>query len=179
MESAGPRVDIALDSQCLTYLIDALEGVGPPTDALAEQRIALVRTYLYTQGTLWITPTVEREFKLIRDRAKRDRHVSWTNTIFGVRRLNDAAAITRRAAKLSVLHGGERDCLIVAEAEDIRAGTLLTFDADLERRLAPSAELLLARPAPFWASLGVVRGATPNKVPSSDNPLADQDWWRW
>ncbi len=44
--------EIGLDSQCLSYFIDALEGVAALTDALAEQKVALVR--LYTPGTLWI-----------------------------------------------------------------------------------------------------------------------------
>jgi hypothetical protein len=48
---------IGLDSQRLSYLIDALEGVAPPTDGLAEQKVALVQLYLYTPCTLWVTPT--------------------------------------------------------------------------------------------------------------------------
>ncbi len=50
--------EIGLDSQCLTYLISALEGVAAPSDSLAEQKVALVRLYLYTPGTVWVTPTV-------------------------------------------------------------------------------------------------------------------------
>jgi hypothetical protein len=58
---------IGLDSQCLSYLIDALEGVPPPADDHAEQKVALVRLYLYSPRTLWVTPAVEREFSRIRD----------------------------------------------------------------------------------------------------------------
>jgi hypothetical protein len=49
--------EIGLDSQCLTYLISALENVAAPTDRLAEQKVSLVRLYLYTPGTVWVTPT--------------------------------------------------------------------------------------------------------------------------
>ena len=49
---------IGLDSNCLSYVIQALEGVSRPTDALADQKIALVRLYIYTPGTLWTLPTV-------------------------------------------------------------------------------------------------------------------------
>ena len=34
--------EIGLDSQCLSYLIDTLEGVVAPADRLAEQRVVLV-----------------------------------------------------------------------------------------------------------------------------------------
>ena len=36
--------EIGLDSNCLSYVIDALEGVSEPTDNLAAQRVALVRS---------------------------------------------------------------------------------------------------------------------------------------
>jgi hypothetical protein len=46
-------------------------------------------------------------------------------------------------------------------------------------RLSNHARLLLTEPAAFWASLGIPRGATPDKVPTLGNPLADETWWRW
>ena len=42
--------EIGLDTNCLTYLLTALEGIVAPTDGLAEQKVALVRLYLYTPG---------------------------------------------------------------------------------------------------------------------------------
>ena len=38
--------DVGLDSNCLSYVIQAMEGVTEPRDDLAEQKVALVRLYL-------------------------------------------------------------------------------------------------------------------------------------
>lgn len=45
--------DVGLDSNCLSYVIQSMEGVTEPKGDLAEQKVALVRLYLYTPGTLW------------------------------------------------------------------------------------------------------------------------------
>jgi hypothetical protein len=176
MKSAA---EIGLDSQCLSYLLDAFEGVGPPTGDLAEQKLALVRLFLYTPGTLWITPTVEREFLRIRDPKRRSNHVSWTNVHFGVRPISDPDAVRRRALHLADLHPDEDDCLVLAEAEQIGLSTLLSFDFDFVRRLSPGTELALTRPAHFWESLAVAKDSRPDKVPAAGNPLGQQTWWRW
>jgi predicted nucleic acid-binding protein len=121
---------IGLDSQCLTYLISALEGVAAPTDSLAEQKVALVRLYLYTPGTLWVTPTVEREFLRIRNEERRATHVSWTSVLFGVRLITDVARVEQRAASLQQVHPDIDDRTVLAEAEDIGFATLASFDTD-------------------------------------------------
>jgi hypothetical protein len=54
--------------------LEALEGVAEPMDDLAEQKVALVRLYLYTPGTLWTMPTVKEEFSRIADPARRAKH---------------------------------------------------------------------------------------------------------
>ena len=66
--------ELGLDSNCLSYVIDALEGVAEPTDDLATQKIALVRFYLYTPGTLWTMTMVKQEFSRIPDLARRASH---------------------------------------------------------------------------------------------------------
>jgi hypothetical protein len=170
--------EIGLDSQCLSYLIDALEGIGAPTDNLAEQKVALVRLYLYTPGTLWVTPTVEREFLRIRNEARRASHVSWTSVLFGVRPLTDGVRAEERAADLAPLHADVDDRMGLAEAEDIGFTTLLSFDSDFVKHLGAHADLLLTRPAAYWESLAISKGTTPNKVPAYGNPLANEAWWR-
>jgi PIN domain nuclease of toxin-antitoxin system len=171
--------EIGLDSQCLTYLISTLEGVASPTDNLAEQKVALVRLYLYTPGTVWVTPTVQREFLRIRDEAHRTSHVNWTSVLFGVRPLNSAAAVERRAASLEAFHADPDDRLVLAESEDIGFATLLSCDTRFVNRLSKQARLALTQPAACWASLGIPKGATPDKVPGFGNPLAAETWWRW
>jgi predicted nucleic acid-binding protein len=171
--------EIGLDSQCLSYLLDALEGVAAPTDALAEQKIALVRLYLYTPGTLWVTPTVRTEFSRIRDPARRGIHENWTSVLFGVRPLSSPDAVERRAAELVKHHGDADDRRILAEAEDVGFATLLTFDNDFVKHLSSRTRLNLIRPAQLWATLAISNGAPPQKVPTLANPLASETWWRW
>jgi hypothetical protein len=95
--------ELGLDSNCLSYVIEAMEGVAEPTDDLAEQKLALVRLYIYTPGTLWTMPRVKEEFSRILEPVRRARHESWTNVLFGVRPLNKPEAVTERAAELEKL----------------------------------------------------------------------------
>jgi hypothetical protein len=171
--------ELALDSNCLSYVIEALEGVAEPTDELAEQKVALVRLYLYTPGTLWTLPKVKEEFSRITDPVRRARHESWTNVLFGVRPLNRPEAVKRRAADLERLHADHDDRMVLAEAEDIGFSALLTFDTRFVKRLAAHTRLNLTTPATFWQTLGVPKGASPHHLPSHGNPLADETWWRW
>ena len=61
---------VGLDSQCFSYLLDALEGVSEPTDALADERKALVRTYFYSPGTFSLLPQVRAECDRITTRGR-------------------------------------------------------------------------------------------------------------
>ncbi len=171
--------EITLDSNCLSFLIAALEGIARPTDNLTDEKIALVRIYLYTSGTLWVTPTVKREFERIKDAAKKGRHQRWTSSNFGVRPVNDPSAIKRRGTNLKRFHPGKNDRTVLAEAEDIGFATLLSFDQKFVKRLAPHARLTLTTPGEFWISLAIPKGAEPNKEPTPDNPLSMQQWWQW
>ncbi|MDQ3831011.1 MAG: hypothetical protein M3361_17280 [Candidatus Tectomicrobia bacterium] len=38
----------------MSYIIDVMQGIEEPKDNLAAEKIALFRTYLYTEGTLFI-----------------------------------------------------------------------------------------------------------------------------
>ncbi len=71
-----PATEIGLDSQCLSFLIDAFIGVSAPSDALAEEKLALARISLYTPGTLWVTPTVVSECTRIRHEDRKSLHES-------------------------------------------------------------------------------------------------------
>ena len=123
--------------------------------------------------------TVEREFLRIREEVRRASHVSWTSVLFGVRPLSDAGAVETRAASMEPYHPDADDRLVLAEAEDIGFATLVSFDTKMVNRLSKHARLLLTQPAEYWASLGIPRGATPDKVPAFGNPLAGETWWRW
>ncbi len=171
--------EITLDSNCLSFLIAALEGIARPTDNLADQKIALVRLYLYTPGTLWVTPTVKREFERIKDAARKGSHQRWTSANFGVHPVNDPRVIKRRATNLARFHKGKNDRMVLAEAEDVGFATLLSFDSRFVKHLASHTRLTLTTPAQLWKDLAIPKGAPPVKEPTPDNPLSKEQWWRW
>jgi len=178
MTSSPP--EICLDSQCVSYVIDALKDLVEPTDKLAEQKIALVRSYFYIAGTFWTTPTVVREVEAIRNPERKAEHDSWRGFNFPAGQPNDPEAVKRRADELETFHAGINDRLILAEAEDIGFSTLLSFDGDFVKHLGNQARrLTLTTPAAFWESRAIPRGAPRKTEPTYDNPLAGQTWWRW
>lgn len=169
---------VGLDSQCYTYLIDAMSDVHEPSDSLADQRMALFRIFLYREECLFVMPTVKKEFEAISNIARAEKHDNWM-TLFPETQLVDAARVARRASELSLFHSGIADCRIVAEAEDGSLDTLLTFDDNLIARLETRTPVRLLRPADYWKLLSVPRGATPATSPRNDNPMARVTWWRW
>ena len=162
--------------------MEAIEpGYDPAADkpTLADQRLAMVRSYLYGRVQFWVMPTVETEYNRIRDPDRHLRHqrAAWTL-------LHDAPirvskdAIARRASELRLFHSGTADCHIVAEAELAGLADLVTFDSDLIDHLTGHTRLALTTPSAFWRSLGIGPGATPVLLPHASNPLAHVDWWR-
>lgn len=176
MTSRAPEV--GLDSNCLSYVIDAIAGQVQPNGDLEAECVALVRIYLYgIDDTLWITPTVRTELEAIRDAQRRTLHASWASTIFGVFPLNDLDRVEVRAARLAQFHDAN-DARIVAEAEDIGLRVLLTRDRDLVTNLGDHTAVHLRMPSEYWAELSIPVGAEPRRVPAKENPLAAQSWWR-
>jgi hypothetical protein len=169
---------IGLDSNCYTFLIDAMASPSEPKDALAGQRVALFRVFLYRSGGLFLTPTVRKEFEAIRSPERAEHHQSWT-TLFPETQPVDQAAIDARTIVLGRFHGDPGDCRIVAEAEDARLKGVLTFDSAFIDHLTSQTAVKLQRPLEFWNSLSIAKGATPTTVPRDDNPLSQETWWRW
>jgi len=181
---------IAADSQCFSYLFDAIEGVAEPTGPLAEQQRALLRCYLYQPGTLYATPKVIDECSEIRNISRREMHTSYFSSLFDVVDAHDERQTLAILGGLLGHHSGQADCRIVAEAIVGGADVLLTYDSDLIAGLAShSGSLRVLRPADYWSELALPRGAKPYKVPHpggqvagkllEPNPLAAQFWWRW
>jgi hypothetical protein len=173
------RVQIGIDSQCLSYVIDAFAGISPPTDALAIQKLALVRLFFYLPGTLWVTPTVTVECAGIRNVDRAELHESFIRVLFGEMPLRDSSSVNSRTEFLKQHHTGENDCSIVAEAEDVGHSVLLSFDSTLVRRLTPYTTVKLTEPYQYWEELSLPRGAKADKVPHFTNPLLSENWWRW
>jgi len=169
---------VGLDSQCYTYLIDAMSNTLEPSDKLAAERIALFRALLYRPGGLFLTPTVRREFEAIPSACRAAHHVSWA-VLFPETQPIDQPAIDRRAVQLGQYHNDFGDCCILAEAEDSGLNGLLTFDKDFISHLSSHTCLTLQKPVDFWNWLDVQKGATPVTIPTTDNPQSGATWWRW
>jgi len=171
---------IRLDSQCVSYLIDAMQSVEEPSGDLAAEKVALFRTYLYTPGTLFVTRTVVDECAPIRDVQRRDLHDSYIKVLIGEWQLEDEQSIRLRAKVLESHHRGKLDCRILAEAEEARFSALLSFDRQFVTHLSDfTIGVQLTDPSSYWVKLGICAGAKPDKIPHSMNPLANEDWWRW
>ena len=175
---------IALDSNAMTYWIDAMSSVtGPPADPCGLEKIALARIFFWMpdQSGFNLTPTVEAEYRAIRDRAKLDDHASWALVMLSpVRPVPDTVEVEARAIELAKFHKGANDCRIVAECELTEIVTLLTCAPPLLSNLSAEARgAQLCRPTEYWARMSVKRGTRPIRFPHETNPISRCDWWRW
>lgn len=176
--------NIGIDSNTLTLLIEAVDPVyDPSADSLqlAEEKKALLRAFLYKGIAYHVGPTVEAEYKRIRNNVKYQAHVSFCAVLLleGPWQL-DSSSIKQRAQALSGYHSGQKDCYILAEAEEMRLDALLTNDNGFLKHLGPvSKSLTVVRPSQFWASLGVPKGVAAAWCPSDSNPLLQKTWWHW
>jgi hypothetical protein len=170
---------VGVDSNCLSFLIDALEGIEKPTDALADQKIALARIFFYGVP-LFTTRTVKNECEDIPDPVRRAKHHSWIMTHFGTLPIRvPPEEIARRAERLHVSHRKPKDCTVLAEAEVTHLAVLLTYDDKFVRRLDGKSNVLLMKPLPYWESLNIEKGTKPRWEPDYVNPLVHQSWWLW
>jgi hypothetical protein len=177
----GNDARVALDSNCLSYLIDALSQGHEPTqdDPLREQRLALVRIMLYDEWGLYVTPMTVIECERIRSLARAQLHDSWLSSIFSELQPLDRPAIEARTLELLAHHPDADDCRVVAECEGAGIRVLLTYDYDLIENLGSRTSVRLLRPVEYWTDLKVERGAAPQSMPAHGNPLASAIWWRW
>ena len=178
VRSMRKQIHVGLDSQCYTYLIDAMAGLDEPTDDIADQRIALFRILLYREGGLYISPTVRAEYQRIRDAARAEFHENWT-TLFPETQPINRSRIDDRTKEFLASHSDAGDCRILAEAEDAGLSVLLSFDSKFIAHLRSKTLVSIVRPLDFWTSLNIPRGANPVMAPRFDNPMAAQSWWRW
>ena len=185
MASRNPYV--GLDSQSLSYLLDAVAGISEPIDVLQLEKKALVRSWFYKPGdfSFILTETVVSEVSKISNIERREFHESFIRTLFLDYPVRDINAVQARAEEFQKYHVGFSDCLILAEAEDIGLDILITYDHDFWRRLQNvSHTTKIMKPNDYWLQLGIPKGATPTTVPYNPNPedanpLSFQQWWRW
>jgi len=175
-----PEDSVGLDTQCLTYLIDAMQAVEEPTDTLAEERKALIRIFFYTPGTFYVSETVLDEVARIRGTDRRALHDNYVLVLFNDPPIVDQVTVNVRVEHLLGVHPHKNDCRILAEAEDLGLNVLLSYDRRFLSRLGKySNSVDLCEPSRYWRSLDICRGAKPKWAPHPKNPLSKQDWWKW
>ena len=171
---------VGLDSQCLSYLIDAVAGVAEPIDPLAEERKALIRIWWYTPETFYVSEAVLGETAKICDVDRGALHKGFVNVLFLDLPVRDKNKVQTRSKQFELKHSGILDCRILAEAEDLGLDVLLTYDDKFHRRLGRASPVVqLLTPFSHWSSLGIPKGAKPVTEPHPTNPLSKERWWRW
>lgn len=174
---------VCIDSNAVTYLLEAMATGKQPIDNLAAEKISLLRTYLYRDGTFCISPTVRAEYSKIRDDVRRKYHTDLGDFLLDDTVKPDSRVLEIRTSELARFHRGRRklnDCRIVAEAELGGCKCLLTFDESLLKNLkCHTRGINLSTPSAFWSSLKVPQGSSPVKCPRPTNPLSKESWWIW
>lgn len=175
---------VAIDSNCLSYLVIAMFSGEKPTGNQSEEKIALLRIWLYRGMPFRVPPTVKSEYERIRDRQYREWHNSTYMALLEDVILScDAEVLESHVQEYSAIHPGRKqkiDCQIVAEAELGRCDYLLTYDYDLLAHLkGRTHRIALMTPTEFWNALDIPYGADPGITPHPTNPLSNQSWWVW
>jgi rRNA-processing protein FCF1 len=171
---------VGLDSQCLSYLVDCIEGISEPTGRLAGEKKSLLRSWWYVPGTFTIPETVISEVAKIQNIDRRKFHENFFQTLFLDYPVRDLAAVQARAKQFEVYHPDPCDCRILAEAEELHLDYVLTYDRKFLKRLSTvSSTTKLSKPSSYWISLGIPKGAKTVTEPSPTNPLSKETWWRW
>lgn len=164
----------------MTYLVKAMSEVCQPVGDVAEEKIALLRIYLYRDDTLYISPTVRAEYEKIQEEARKHYHHNADEVVLGNTLDADQTRIDSRADEYFALHPKRNDCRILAESELGGADILLTYDTDFLKRLKGKAhKVKLFTPSELWSQLQIPKGTSPAKSPAPSNPLAKESWWVW
>lgn len=173
---------VAIDSNALTYLIDAMKpDYMPLSDGpdLGLERISMLRIFLYGGLSFYVLPQVMYEYQQIPEIEKRDIH-QFTVDILLIETPMESCSnkVSQRKGELLLTHPKDKDCQILAEAEILGISTLLTRDTNFIKRLASCTSVRILRPSKFWKSLNVVPGSEPIYGPTESNPLFGKTWWK-
>ena len=173
---------VALDSNSLTYLIEAMDPHYDPCfddSALAQERISMLRAHLYVGIVFHVLPQVTSEYKCISKTDWRELHDHITGALLTEVDWNlDLQTMHRKKDLFMSLHKREKDCQVLAEAETANMTTLLTRDHKFIQRLASATAVRMMYPSEFWRSQNVRAGSVPKWEPRESNPLYGKSWWR-
>ena len=173
---------VAIDSNSLTYLIQAMEAFYDPhkdDPSLAEERRSLLRLYLYAGHHFYVLPEVEREYRRISKKDWREVHEEVVGTLLlEVDRPLDPKRVERRRDFFLSYHSKLSDCQILGEAEVAAMTLLLTRDDRPIRRLASLTSVRMLYPSALWKESNITPGSKPMISPHPTNPLLMQTWWK-
>lgn len=179
------ELSVALDSDTFTYLVQAVDpDYNPKEDKaeVAEQRLSIIRAYLYSGQNYILLPTVQRQYENIRNTLKKKAHevihqIMLSDTDCNLK-LND---IENKVKYYSKHHQGRKnkdDCNILAEAELNKIDVLLTNDNAFQKNLKTFITTVnILKPSEFWKTLNIPQGADLVIIPHPTNPLYLKKWW--
>jgi hypothetical protein len=174
---------ICIDSNSLSFLIDAMTIGRKPDGEVAAEKIALLRIYLYRDEILCISPTVKAEYEKIKDEKNRRNHQDVADILLGDTQPSDLKAVELRSREYAKSHPGkrnEKDCRILAEAELGECAILLTYDLTFLNKLCyKTRSIKMMAPSEYWQKLNLPKGVQPVKEPYPTNPLSKETWWIW
>ena len=175
-------MNVAIDSNALTYLAEAMEpGFDPNSDlpSLAKERIAMIRTYLYAGQPFYVLPEVESEYKMISNKDWRDTHEELVGVLlFEVDWQLDNKKVNARKKLFLKSHPKDSDCQALAEAEVAKMDIFLTRDDTFINRLSGQTEVRMLHPSAFWEEYNFSPKSKPKISPRPTNPLSYESWWK-
>lgn len=174
---------VSIDSNALSYLVDAMMNGKKPVGKEADEKIAMLRAYLYRDDILYVSPTVRVEYEKIKDDKKRRDHHEITEILLGDIFISDHSLIRIRTKEYNKFHSGkknEKDCKILAESEIGGCNLILTYDQSFYNKLHGKTHgIKMMKPSDYWVSLGIPKDSIPVTVPHPTNPLSKETWWIW
>lgn len=174
---------VSIDSNALSYLVDVMMNGKKPFGNEAEEKMALLRAYLYRDDILYLPPTVRAEYEKIKDEKKRRAHQEITDILLGDCLESDHSLVKTRTTEYNKFHSGkndEKDCKILAEAEIGGCDLILTYDQRFYKKLHNKTHnIKMIKPTDFWASLRIPKNSRLAREPHSTNPLSKETWWIW
>lgn len=174
---------IGIDTNAMRFLVDAMTIGGKPVDNKANEKIALLRTYIYNNDVPHISPTVQEEYKKIKDEATRKYHESIAEILLGEIQPSDSTIVKTRMREYNQIHQGkknEKDCRILAESELGGCKFFLTYDKTFLKKLTHKTHnIKMMEPSQFWKYISISKNAKPIRRPHDTNPLSKETWWLW
>jgi hypothetical protein len=177
------NMNIAIDSNALTYLISAMEPDYDPLNDIPsnkKERQAMLRIFLYQGKPFYVLPQVTKEYHDIPSYVWRNMHGSTVGALLIEFRIaNQKIEIDqRREDFLKVHENNHKDCQLLAEAEVAGMNVLLTRDKIFKNTLSKMTTIRIMYPSEYCESLNLQSDISPHLAPVESNPLFGKTWWK-